>query len=126
MHLLGVGMFDPDYSDAGTLPYRSLLGGILARAVLDLCGQGVESYERMGARLWLMSRRTDPFSCIWVCEHLDIDVKRLRRDAWKVAASGKLRGKRQKLAMQVLIERYTGDACPVHEVPENFCWHRAL
>lgn len=64
-----------EIQDEYPVPEYKLLRVVLFRAYQDLSCHG--EYMR-DARAWILSSSTDPYSFLWICEHLDISDESVR------------------------------------------------
>lgn len=76
---------------------KALLGAVLERAILDflditkytLGKTSIHHNEQEKAEKWLFkSKCKEPFTFIWICEVLELDVGRIRTSLVKVKNSG--------------------------------------
>lgn len=66
-------------------PERNLLAEILIRAITDYMGWSADVQRHVSdARAWLcidrnFPKKIEPFSFMWICEHLDLSHEMVRR-----------------------------------------------
>lgn len=77
--------------EPGLDPDRRLLAAILGRAIWDFLHDCVDikRTDRSGAGRWLFSRSKEnkPFSFTWVCQHLGLDAKEIKKKVKKLPRS---------------------------------------
>lgn len=64
-------------------PERKLCAAIIQRCIWDLKNPSMQadSIDKKSARAFLRNRSTCPWSVKWICEHLDLDLGKLRQYA---------------------------------------------
>ena len=111
-------MIEMDY-----LPEVSLVGAVLERAVLDICGHSAKPHERRSAKRWIRKEyqegRAPEFSFEWVCHQLGLCAATVRNSIWRYQ---ELRLSVQPLrsAHRARVSRI-GDMVLSHRIPEDAC-----
>lgn len=84
-----LAFFNPSYDYDWRQPEFRLLDAVLKRAILDYTGMCESDHtnkpNRANSISWIWSDSAEPFSFIWICDHLNYDVEVLRRTADKIA-----------------------------------------
>lgn len=85
-----ISVWDPPKST----PSHKLLWAILERSLLDLCcGYPPKSYQdknfytktlKREALSWFLSPSILPFSFSWICDHLNLDKKAVKKVVYKI------------------------------------------
>jgi hypothetical protein len=83
--------------ESPSIPERDLLAACLERAIRDILNKPDQTGSKeirnnhncREALGWLRSSSMRPFSFRWLCQHLDISPKAVRRYIYELKASGK-------------------------------------
>jgi hypothetical protein len=76
-------------------PEKSLIAAILDRAIRDIVNPADCTYmlkykntNKRSAVAWLRQRHNEPFSFLWICQHLDICPRRTRTFVLELLRTG--------------------------------------
>lgn len=75
-----------NHSDFTHDKFKNLAYAIIARAIEDLINDSKDSRpHKRDASRWLTSNNTEPFSFLWICEKVDLDVEFLYESIRKLS-----------------------------------------
>lgn len=79
--LCDIGFFEDKTDPVKGSPEEALLWAILNRTYLDLRSSRTQltfQHHQREALRWILSEGNEPWTFIWICDHLDLDLDRIR------------------------------------------------